>query len=161
MNKPFTLVNSMTAKKIDEILFSVGGLTIEIGMELAGQSVAHSLYDFSTKHLQQDLKSCLVLVGSGNNGGDALVAARHLHFMGVGKIDVILLKARPMTHYLMASLKGLDSVEVFDFRSRPEVLERLLAEGQYGAILDGVLGFGFSGDNIRAPYDSVIGWGSF
>ena len=53
-------------------------------MELAGLSVATAVHDFYQK---QSVKSTgrrriLILAGPGNNGGDGLVAARHLKHFG-------------------------------------------------------------------------------
>ena len=51
------------------------GLTYAIMMENAGKAVAREVRD----RLGVKDKRVLVLVGPGNNGGDGLVAARHLH----------------------------------------------------------------------------------
>lgn len=51
------------------------GLTYATMMENAGTAVAREI----AKHLGAESKRVLVLVGPGNNGGDGLVAARHLH----------------------------------------------------------------------------------
>ena len=60
-------------------------------MELAGMSVAHSIYDLNKKHEKGSIKDVMVMVGPGSkplfheilnifadNGGDGLVCARHL-----------------------------------------------------------------------------------
>jgi NAD(P)H-hydrate epimerase len=51
------------------------GLSYATMMENAGTAVACEI----AKHLGAEGKRVLVLVGPGNNGGDGLVAARHLH----------------------------------------------------------------------------------
>lgn len=48
-------------------------------MELAGLSVSEALYKLQTP---QQAPRVLVAVGPGNNGGDGLVAARHLWHYG-------------------------------------------------------------------------------
>ena len=59
------------------------GFSVDQLMELAGLSVASAL------HLEYgDKKRVLVLVGPGNNGGDGLVAARHLYHFG-HQVEVI------------------------------------------------------------------------
>ena len=51
------------------------GYSIENLMELAGVAVAHAVVDMAPN--AKETKT-LILVGPGNNGGDGLVAARHL-----------------------------------------------------------------------------------
>ena len=66
------------AQKLDEDLMSAeGGFSLDQLMELAGLSVACSLADVYDKR-----NKILVFCGPGNNGGDGLVAARHLHHFG-------------------------------------------------------------------------------
>lgn len=48
-------------------------------MELAGLSVACSL---ASEYQVQKYPRILVIAGPGNNGGDGLVAARHLYHFG-------------------------------------------------------------------------------
>lgn len=54
-------------------------------MELAGLSVAQATHDFIEKQLNLSDPSqvrILTVCGPGNNGGDGIVAARHLKFFG-------------------------------------------------------------------------------
>ncbi len=55
-----------------------GGLSYATMMENAGQAVAEAI----GQKIEVASKRVLVLVGPGNNGGDGLVAARHLHDAG-------------------------------------------------------------------------------
>ena len=48
-------------------------------MELAGLSVAQATHDFLKL---QPGKRILIVAGPGNNGGDGIVAARHLQMFG-------------------------------------------------------------------------------
>lgn len=65
------------AVKIDEELMGPLGFSVDQLMELAGLSVA------SAVAAERSAPACvLVLCGPGNNGGDGLVAARHLHHFG-------------------------------------------------------------------------------
>ena len=62
-------------------------------MENAGAAAAKRLYEKFCTHLEITLKGSgrvLVFAGLGNNGGDALVIARHLSGHG-SKVTVVLL----------------------------------------------------------------------
>ncbi len=54
--------------------FGISGLVL---MENAGRGAA----DFIAERSKPDSK-CVILCGTGNNGGDGLVIARHLHSRG-------------------------------------------------------------------------------
>ena len=55
------------------------GFSVDQLMELAGLSVAASL---AAEYPASKARRVLVVAGPGNNGGDGLVAARHLHHFG-------------------------------------------------------------------------------
>lgn len=64
---------------MDEQLMGPLGFSVDQLMELAGLSVAQSIEAEFPPSSHQDV---LVIAGPGNNGGDGLVAARHLHHFG-------------------------------------------------------------------------------
>lgn len=61
-----------------ETATDAGGLSFDQMMENAGRAVAEAIDEW----IEADGANILVLVGPGNNGGDGLVAARHLTEMG-------------------------------------------------------------------------------
>jgi hydroxyethylthiazole kinase-like uncharacterized protein yjeF len=67
------------------------GITTDTLMENAGRAVAEE-----TKRILggADQKHIILLIGPGNNGGDGLVTARHLHQWGA-EVDLFLLGQRP------------------------------------------------------------------
>ena len=67
------------------------GLTTEVLMENAGRAVADEVSKILGDIEQRQI---LFLIGPGNNGGDGLVAARHLHDQGA-KVIVYLFGDRP------------------------------------------------------------------
>lgn len=67
------------------------GLRTELLMENAGREALHALAEAAGKPAGQRV---LLLAGPGNNGGDAVALARHLHDAGA---LVLLLLARPIT----------------------------------------------------------------
>ncbi|CAJ1427122.1 unnamed protein product, partial [Effrenium voratum] len=70
---PVTLLGQQEAIAIDEELMSTPGFSVDQLMELAGLSVASAVAD-----AYPAAKQVLIVAGPGNNGGDGLVAARHL-----------------------------------------------------------------------------------
>lgn len=72
-------VNAATASLIDQELMGAWGFSIDQLMELAGLAVADCVY---AVHPPKQGPKVLVLAGPGNNGGDGLVASRHLSLRG-------------------------------------------------------------------------------
>ncbi len=64
---------------IDEELMGHLGFSVDQLMELAGLSVASAIAE---EHSPRTHRRVLVIAGPGNNGGDGLVAARHLYHFG-------------------------------------------------------------------------------
>ena len=83
------IVTSDQMRQIDQACAEFG-LPSSVLMENAGKAIAeevrHSLNNLNRQHI-------LVLIGPGNNGGDGLVAARHLHDWGA-RVSVCLCSDR-------------------------------------------------------------------
>lgn len=75
-------------KLLDDTLMSKYTFSSETLMEIAGIAVAQ-VSDLILKKIHQQ-KVC-VLVGPGNNGGDGLVAARHLKMMNYS-VNIVVFK---------------------------------------------------------------------
>ena len=67
------------------------GFSLEQLMELAGLSVAAAIHDH---YPLEGHRAVLVLCGPGNNGGDGLVAARHLASFGYSPTVVFPVRKR-------------------------------------------------------------------
>lgn len=76
---------------MDEELMGPLGFSVDQLMELAGLSVAQSI---AAEYPAASHARVLVIAGPGNNGGDGLVAARHLHHFGY-QIQVACLQKLP------------------------------------------------------------------
>jgi NAD(P)H-hydrate epimerase len=105
-------------------------------MELAGAAVAQAIQS----HLNVRGKRILLLIGPGNNGGDGLVAARHLKDAGAD-IGVYLLKARDDEH--IAALRERDVFTATLSDDRGLRFLRLWL-GNCDVIIDALLGTGAS-----------------
>lgn len=116
---------------------NANGLTYGEMMENAGLGVAEVVLKTCS-----DLKEggVLGLVGSGNNGGDTLVALTHLAKQG-WKANAYVMRERPPSDPLIVRLKESGGRVFFSAEdSRFNQLEKLL--GDQRVLLDGVLGTG-------------------
>ncbi len=122
------------------------GLTYAIMMENAGKAVAREI----RKRFGARDKSVLVLVGPGNNGGDGLVAARHLHDEGA-KVRLYLWKRkiRGDENFRLTQEREIPYLRADDDEDLRQ-LESLLAETDVA--VDALLGTG-----VTRPIKGVLG----
>ena len=143
-------LSASDASAIDALLMSEEyGFTLDALMELAGLSCAAAIHRC---YPPASHPTVLVCVGPGNNGGDGLVAARHLHHFGYSAIHILLVKRPTKATYrrLVAQNEQLGAT----FHTSPPT-----PVAAYSLLVDAVFGFSFDpSDGIRAPYDSVIAW---
>jgi hydroxyethylthiazole kinase-like uncharacterized protein yjeF len=77
------------------------GISLDTLMENAGQAVADEARRFLEDIRQQQI---LILIGPGNNGGDGLVTARHLHDAGA-KVFLYFFGQRPARDPMMKPIR--------------------------------------------------------
>jgi NAD(P)H-hydrate epimerase len=127
--------------RVDEIMMDELGVDVLQLMEAAGLAVAAA----ARRQLGGDVarKRVLVLAGSGGNGGDALVAARHLLAWGAAPRVVL---SKPLDnlgstaeHQARAAHAVGVPLETFADADRG-------VSGEHDLILDGLLGFSGHGD---------------
>jgi NAD(P)H-hydrate epimerase len=117
-------------------------LPILVLMENAGRAVAEA----ALRHIRAN-RPALILAGPGNNGGDGLVAARHLHNAGVA-VNVLLLAARE--HYKDAAAVQLAIVEAMKLPvetltpGHAELRDWLVDAAPEDLIIDALFGTGLS-----------------
>jgi hydroxyethylthiazole kinase-like uncharacterized protein yjeF len=116
------------------------GVTVEELMENAGRAVARAATMIAGGAYG---RRAVVMCGKGNNGGDGLVAARHLERWGMGVSVVLMADA--------ASLRDASALNFRRFAHRggrwrgydPELLDRELARAD--VVVDAIFGTGFRG----------------
>jgi len=149
-SKNVTHVGQEAAAAIDKDLMSIHGFKLEQLMELAGLSVASSI---AAKYNGKKGEKILVICGPGNNGGDGLVAARHLCQFGFSKITICYPKyfENPKDPYFKALISQVQDLGI---TVSPNMPEQTL--DSFGLILDSIFGFSFKGTSARAPFDKII-----
>lgn len=121
------------------------GFSLDQLMELAGLSVAAAV----EKHYPLETHSrVLAVCGPGNNGGDGLVAARHLVHFG-REVTVVLPKLNtklPIFTNLRAQLEALGV----------PMLEQLPDDlSGFHVVIDAIFGFSFGGE-ARPPFGAIL-----
>ncbi|KAI6219200.1 NAD(P)H-hydrate epimerase [Aphelenchoides fujianensis] len=131
------------ATNIDKKLFSTYGFSVDQLMELAGLSCAQAVYSAYKKGSR-----VLALVGPGNNGGDAIVASRHLKLFG---FQPTILYPKKSKNELMGRL------ETQATKMGIEIVEELPADlgSKFDVILDGIFGFSFK-PPLREPFGEIL-----
>jgi NAD(P)H-hydrate epimerase len=129
------------------------GYSYEAMMEAAGRGLADVIQkEFG--HSAQ--KKITALVGSGNNGGDALVALDYLLSQG-WQASALLFRKRPPHDPLMKRVRdnGGTILDCSEYPQSCDSIQQKLAEADF--ILDGVLGTGIKLP-IREPLDDLLGF---
>lgn len=141
------------AKEIDALSASQYGLNPEILMESAGALAAREVDISFLPELTRGMVA--VVCGPGNNGGDGLVLARHMHSAGFRDLYVLLLAPKESRSELFqkqlerAELQGL---RILDLERQPEQRSQLNAAV---LIIDGLFGIGLN-KPVAPPFSHLI-----
>jgi NAD(P)H-hydrate epimerase len=130
------------------------GFSVDQLMELAGLAVAMATQrEFAVERFRR----VLVVAGPGNNGGDGLVAARHLFHWGYS----------PRVFYPRPSRSNADAARLFGnlVKQLEDLDVPVVSDGtvpsakeldeEADVVLDAVFGFSFKGP-VKAPFDAAI-----
>jgi len=127
-----------------------GTPTIKL-MENAGKNVA----DLINKKLKLKEKNIIVFCGTGNNGGDGFVAARHLS----EKHNVtVFLTGKPNDIKTDISKKNFEKIKnnkktkIYNITNISKIVDLI---PKNDLIIDAMLGIGLSGE-LRQPYNTIV-----
>ncbi|VEU21956.1 DEKNAAC102892 [Brettanomyces naardenensis] len=148
----FKVLAAAKAAALDKELMSTCGYSIDQLMELAGLSVAQSVFKAFPP---SNYHNCIILCGPGNNGGDGLVAARHLKLFGYKDLKVYY--PRPSSKPLFLNLeKQLQQFKIDVIKTDDEQFTQLKTQLHHSdLIVDALFGFSFH-PPMRAPFDRII-----
>jgi NAD(P)H-hydrate epimerase len=125
-------------------------------MENAGRQIAGVVVDILAK---SEFRHTVILAGTGNNGGDTFVVARHMKVHGYDAEILLLGTREDVKGDADANLSAIEAMGfyVHELDGTPDEITNEIAPTLLGAdlILDGLLGTGAQGE-IREPFASVI-----
>lgn len=152
---PSPFISSTDAAALDaELMGPATGFTLEQLMEMAGLACAAALPAAGLP--PSPSTRVLVLAGPGNNGGDGLVAARHLKLWGYD-VDVCYPKRPASQPHYARLVAQLDAVGVPLLDEAAVLVDggARLKPGTWAVVVDALLGFGARGAP-RPPLDKLI-----
>jgi NAD(P)H-hydrate epimerase len=153
-------LDAASAAALDVELMSEPGFSLDQLMELAGLAVAEAVYQvvFTPERKAKTTKKprILLVCGPGNNGGDGLVAARHLVMFGMECV-VVYPKQSKKQHFINL-VKQCEDVGITVLSEMPDdlvddnVTEKIKS---YTVIVDAIFGFSFHGE-AREPFATIL-----
>lgn len=147
-------LNQVEATNIDVELFSTHKYSVDQLMELAGLSCSHAIAKCYPPSDESSLKRILVCCGPGNNGGDGLVAARHLAILG-HHCDIYYPKRTEKELYQNLVVQCQSFGEAIRFIENCPSSDAVTAGGIYRLIVDALFGFSFR-PPVRESFLPVI-----
>ncbi len=144
------LATAAEMRELDRQAIKDYGIPGMVLMENAGRGVVSSLRE---KWGPVQGRRYLILCGKGNNGGDGLVIARHLHNMGAN-VSVRLF-SEEMKGDAGANLKAVQKMGI-DIKPVSKNLKVETSEAKHAdAVIDAIFGTGLA-DEVLKPYRAVI-----
>ncbi len=128
--------------EVEELSEKVYGLSSEVLMEAAGALAAREIDQSFFPEIKRGRTA--VVVGPGNNGGDGLVVARHLHSAGHRNLVVFYYAPQDKRSALFVlQLKRLElqGIKLIDLEQNPEKLEHIRTST---LVIDALFGIGLS-----------------
>ena len=149
-------ITSEQMYSIEDNGYAFFGMKKLLMMENAG----HGLADFVVSEKGPNLagKKIISLCGTGNNGGDAMVASRHLSAQNGIEVTVVLLGdtkniKTEETTMNWSIIRNMKSIKIIEGNDVLELAKKELSNSNI--IIDGIFGTGIKGE-IREPFSTAI-----
>jgi len=149
-------ISSEQMYRIEDNGHSIFGMKKLLMMENAG----HGLADFIVFEKGPTFagKKIISFCGTGNNGGDAMVASRHLSSQEGIEVTIVLLGdvKNMKTEETIENWSIIQKMKSIKTLTGPKVVELVRSKvSESDIIIDGIFGTGIKGE-IREPYSSAI-----
>lgn len=138
-------LTSKIAAQLDAELMSTSAFSIDQLMELAGLAVAQAVYS------KYPPGKVVMLIGPGNNGGDGLVAARHLKLWG--HLPTLYYPKKLTKLELYSNL--LQQCRDLDIKELDSLAQAKLEIESSSLVIDALFGFLFK-PPLREPFGELI-----
>jgi NAD(P)H-hydrate epimerase len=149
MARAIRLLTAGQSKALDIRAAVDYGISTLVLMENAGRQVA-----CEAMRLHRVSKKIAIFCGTGNNGGDGFVAARHLRLQGIRTHVYLAGKISDAGKEARVNLDILRKLGQKVFETTPATLARIKINS-YGLIIDALLGVGLTGE-VRGIYKDLI-----
>jgi NAD(P)H-hydrate epimerase len=145
-------ITSEEMKILEQFASSIG-IPTRILMEIAGMKIANTaLHEF------KKIRKACVICGSGGNGGDGFVAARHLNSSGV-KTDIFLIapESKISSQDSQANLHILKKlgININELTSSESLLLLRHSLLETDIVIDAIFGIGFAGE-LKESINNII-----
>lgn len=140
-------------RRVDRLAVQRYGMTGLVLMENAGRGAASAM-----RRKYGERGKAVIFCGSGNNGGDGCVVARHLLNAGWGVRLVLCGDANRLTEDMAANLHIARRMEIPTVDAQTwDAFEPIASSiGPDEVVVDALLGTGFRG-TLRPPMDRLVG----
>src|SRR5574341_613517 len=140
-------------RQVEEKAHNMGMLRVFM-MENAGSGVADHIVN---KFKKLNKVKVVVVAGTGNNGGDAFVAARHLAYYGAGLTVILLGSPKDLkseeARINWSILEQMNSIDLILAKEVSKEIMKIISSARI--IVDGIFGTGIRG-TIREPHATAI-----
>lgn len=163
------ILTTEDARYIDQEVPKQLGVSLEILMENAGRGIVDALwgqYDlFSLDHARSINSFVLFICGTGNNGADGLVAARHLLEQGVPVQIVLVGDTSKCSDLFAVQLERCEAMgciidmydEFNDWSNVAIAVEGIMGTGLTGRLRDLTIDVLHDIDTMRSQYNLICG----
>lgn len=148
------ILTAAQMREVDRLTVERYGVSLLIMMENAGREVYAAL---EKEHADLRSRRIAIVCGKGNNGGDAMVAARQLILRGIQPDIYLLARKEEVKGEARTNLEILEAMhcpvrEVTTLEEWQQVAARL---GRYDILVDGLLGTGLN-KPVSGLYEAAI-----